>query len=1567
MPVMVGRLVDILRTELERLFTASEMLRLVELVGIGGLVGIPADAGSFTTKAAIARAIAERAVEEGRADALVDVMSYARSSVDEALSDLDALLTRALAPGETFGPFTAHSVVGPSTRGTVYRASHPDGEPRALEILSDRFSRDRRAVYRFLTANRLVATIPHPALVTKLEAGETDGVFWVAHTWVDGAPLTESLAETWTELRPIALGIAEGLAALHRAHIVHAGLHPENVVVGASIRLVGFGTDYLLRDTKRRSADLRADVHAFGELFARMPSPPTEIGALLEAIAANRGPFDADALLTELAAIDRASSRRLPIADTRLRERIDKLLAAPDDEGLARDLEAAVDEGADPERVARAFVETAPRSATPAVHLRRALRIAEAPATAEAIALDLVDRDPNDAHAFSRLVDARFKLGKHEEIVEAFLSRAERAAAGEERARLYADLGRLYADEDPDQAAVAYARALLEMPTSEVHARALEQLAGNKRAIWVEQLELLHETDSDVLLARVARWYDEKLGERQRALSLYRSLLAKDPRNDAAAEGLVSLLRRLGAHQDVVDALVTRAEALGSVPRARDASITAAETLMDRLDQPGRARDLAERVLAEDPGHERASELLVRIAEQEKDAPRVVKLLERRADTRSSTARAGILVRIALAYERSLGDIDAAAERFEEAARLDPASSEALDGVVRTFRARGRLDALAAVLEELVASPRRGPDVASRLAELLVDRAAERDEAPLSMLERAVQLGPNDPRVLAAVGRAREGAGDIEGAIAVARALAERTKAGTDHLRLARLLETKGDRAAALTAFRAAYEAEPNSPTIAAALRRAYVARGETAAAVALAEAELRAATTDRARSMAWAALAELEGDRVKAEAAAQKALALDPANARAKLVIGDAAFAFGRFGAAAAAYDAVVPFVSDLAPEDARRMLVRLLRATASVPDESSRSRAKRAVDAAISIGVDDDTLVDATDALWTLGRNEDALRLAAAAPATGRALHRLGESAHRVGDHARAEDALEKAIALGSWDAARSLAKVLAEKGDRDGAMEALRSYADHAPPDARIPALFDVADAHVGLGRNEEAARALESIRAGRPADRRALTKLMHAYSALEAWPKLLEVITTLAGLVDDVKQRAKYLHTAAGIAVEHTGEIELAARLLEQSLAADPELERALDDAITVRKKLGQDIEPLLKRRLAIAKERGEPVAIATALDALADVYHGERSEPELAIEALEAAQAWAPGDARAAKLAELYGESRSFDKAVAAELSLLRKDPYKAEGYGRLFSLYEKAGRADGAFCMAQASALLGFADEKAATVYEAHRARDPAVFARPLTEAERAMLLDPNLDPLLTRVFASVEPAIVRGRIAERNAEPVDASFTTEIHDAASALGLALPRLQSADGPPIAYAPAREPLLLLGSSGDISAQGFAFWMGRALSALRPGFAVPLLLTTGTGLKAWLFAAIKTCVPQFPIPPDLGGPVGEAMRRLDLGPEAYERLASAVSTLLREDIALDLKKWLLAIDRSADRVGLLLANDLRVATEVVRETSAPDTLRERMKDLVLFSVSEEYVALRRALVQAACLG
>ena len=142
---------------------------------------------------------------------------------------------------------------------------------------------------------------------------------------------------------------------------------------------------------------------------------------------------------------------------------------------------------------------------------------------------------------------------------------------------------------------------------------------------------------------------------------------------------------------------------------------------------------------------------------------------------------------------------------------------------------------------------------------------------------------------------------------------------------------------------------------------------------------------------------------------------------------------------------------------------------------------------------------------------------------------------------------------------------------------------------------------------------------------------------------------------------------------------------------------------------------------------------------------------------------------------------------------------------------------------------------------------------------------------------------------------------------------------------------------ARTPAIVLGQAAFDNAvpnQSLAFIAGRHLTYFRPGFYVRHLVPTGTGLKAWLFAAIKLCVPQFPVSPDLEGQVerGDARRwRQDFAGAEKDKLASAVSKLLQAGGALDLKKWVAAIDLTADRVGFLLAHDLQLATEVIRST------------------------------------
>ncbi|MBX3208977.1 MAG: serine/threonine protein kinase, partial [Labilithrix sp.] len=296
--------IDIVRGELERLFTLEEMTKMSErLLGLA-----PDEVGGQSAKGSFALALTERCFDGDRIDALVDVILHSRKEVDPRVRDIVTLLGKEeLAAGRQLGDFTIQKKIGESDLGVVYQAVRQDGGAKAvyaLKVLRREAVRDRRAVHRFLTANRLVGTVDHPGLPRHLEAGEIEpGVFYVAYQYIDAQPLAARLARTgpvaYSELRPILRGILEPLSAIHKAHLVHGDLKTENVLVSAragdassvNVCLIDFGSDRLrLRSVaanghtgllavygspktvapeivRGRSADPKSDVYAFGAVL----------------------------------------------------------------------------------------------------------------------------------------------------------------------------------------------------------------------------------------------------------------------------------------------------------------------------------------------------------------------------------------------------------------------------------------------------------------------------------------------------------------------------------------------------------------------------------------------------------------------------------------------------------------------------------------------------------------------------------------------------------------------------------------------------------------------------------------------------------------------------------------------------------------------------------------------------------------------------------------------------------------------------------------------------------------------------------------------------------------------------------------------------------------------------------------------------------------------------------------------------------------------------------------------------------------------------------------------------
>ena len=149
----------------------------------------------------------------------------------------------------------------------------------------------------------------------------------------------------------------------------------------------------------------------------------------------------------------------------------------------------------------------------------------------------------------------------------------------------------------------------------------------------------------------------------------------------------------------------------------------------------------------------------------------------------------------------------------------------------------------------------------------------------------------------------------------------------------------------------------------------------------------------------------------------------------------------------------------------------------------------------------------------------------------------------------------------------------------------------------------------------------------------------------------------------------------------------------------------------------------------------------------------------------------------------------------------------------------------------------------------------------------------------------------------------------------------------------------------------------------AFLLTRRLAFMRPEYYLRMLLPTTTELKVVLLSAIVMLQPSFPVPPNLVAPIQQYMAEMKkrMQPHALEQLGAIVQHLVQTAADIDLAKWGHAVDAVAHRAGFVMCGDLETAARsVVTEPVVVDgpTSKDKVKQLVLFSISEEYFAIRK---------
>src|SRR5436190_8876719 len=152
-----------------------------------------------------------------------------------------------LPPATRLGPYEVIALLGAGGMGEVYRARDTRlGREVAVKVIRQGAIHSGEARRRFRGEGIALCRLSHPNVAAVFDVGTEEEVDFLVMELVPGASLDEQLREgplPAGDVLPLALQLAEGVAAAHQNGIVHRDLKPSNIRVTPEGRLkvVDFG------------------------------------------------------------------------------------------------------------------------------------------------------------------------------------------------------------------------------------------------------------------------------------------------------------------------------------------------------------------------------------------------------------------------------------------------------------------------------------------------------------------------------------------------------------------------------------------------------------------------------------------------------------------------------------------------------------------------------------------------------------------------------------------------------------------------------------------------------------------------------------------------------------------------------------------------------------------------------------------------------------------------------------------------------------------------------------------------------------------------------------------------------------------------------------------------------------------------------------------------------------------------------------------------------------------------------------------------------------------------------
>lgn len=1104
-------------------------------------------------------------------------------------------------------------------------------------------------------------------------------------------------------------------------------------------------------------------------------------------------------------------------------------------------------------------------------------------------------------------------------------------------------------------------------------------------------------------LVQLGELSEVQLNQPDQALSYYRQAHELDPQNIRAIASLEKMYRHRQDVEALIHILERKVEAQSDVQQKAKAKVQLALVLEETGNEP-RAVTVYQSAITTDPRSLEALKGLERVYTKQGHWAELLPALEKQLDVvETDRERITLLSQIGTIWEEQFVKHEPAATAFEKVLVLDSVDTNAMSALERLYRHMRKWPELIDTYERHVSAT---PDRQQK-CDLYVNKGevleVELKDLPQATDEynNALAIMPRDVGALNALARIYEAQGDHAQAVNI---LGDLSKNVSDletlvgiRYRMGQIYDTQlGDRSYALECYQQVLDIQPGHLPTLEASRKILLESGDWLGAAKILEQEVDAQTTPRTKAKAYAELGHVYDQRLeetrKAKQAYEAAMGLDSDNEEAAIPLSNIYIQSKDYALALPLLDMLVKRMGKRPEEEQHQLAYTLGDVALQVNDNET---ATKALSKATQLNAQHlPTLLLTSKAYYQSKQWDKAFthyqmilvhhRDHLSKEDLTDVFYRLGVIKQEQGDKRKAINMFEKALEETSFHepTLRAMIEVHEQDGSFDQVLQAEKVLLTGLnSTEEKVALLHTMGEQWSEKMKNP--AKAVESFKEALeldPNNHRILHKVLKLYQDTNQWPETIETIERIAALDERAVAKSKYYYTIGAILRDKMQDTEAALNKFNEALDHDPTNLKAFEsiDKMVTQKKDWKQLERAYRKMLHRVSGKGDDALEFNLWHALGVIYRDRMKNGENAVEAFKIASSKQPDNIQEHQiLAELYAVIGRQEEAVAEQQWILANDPLRVEPYQALYRLYFDLRAYDKAWCIASTLTFMKQADAEQAQFFEQYKPRGPIQARGRLTnELWMKHVFSREEDLLTSKIFEVMWPSVL-GLQGQSDSQAglatkyeIDFTKRTTVTIAqtfqfiSELYGIATPRLfvrSDVQGGLIHRQVS--PLASLCGSGLLSGlqpQELMFLVGHHLSDYRGEHYIRTLLESNTQLKQLLLTGLRlgNVVPSDPALDQLAEKIGARMV-----PAQLDALRSIGKRFVDAGAVTDVKKWLGAVELGACRAGFIACGDLDIAKRAIasKQALAVDLPpQDKIKDLIVYSVSEDYFTVREAL-------